>query len=74
MQEAGIKADIDENGSSFEENAAIKAEAIEKMTGAIVLADDSGLEIDYLMGETGNLFSTLYGRRDVLPCEECSSY
>ena len=53
LKEAGIKADIDENGSSFEENAAIKAEAIEKMTGAIVLADDSGLEIDYLNGEPG---------------------
>ena len=51
LKEAGIQADIDENGSSFEENAAIKAEAIERMTGAIVLADDSGLEIDYLNGE-----------------------
>ena len=56
---AGIKADIDENGSSFEENAAIKAEAIEKMTGAIVLADDSGLEIDYLNGEPG-IYSARY--------------
>ena len=59
LQEAGIKADIDENGSSFEENAAIKAEAIEKMTGAIVLADDSGLEIDYLNGEPG-IYSARY--------------
>ena len=58
-KEAGIKADIDENGSSFEENAAIKAEAIEKMTGAIVLADDSGLEIDYLNGEPG-IYSARY--------------
>ena len=59
LKEAGIKADIDENGSSFEENAAIKAEAIEKMTGAIVLADDSGLEIDYLNGEPG-IYSARY--------------
>ena len=59
LKEAGIKADIDENGSSFEENAAIKAEAIEKMTGAIVLADDSGLEIDYLKGEPG-IYSARY--------------
>ena len=59
LKDAGIKADIDENGSSFEENAANKAEAIEKMTGAIVLADDSGLEIDYLNGEPG-IYSARY--------------
>ena len=59
LKEAGIQADIDENGSSFEENAAIKAEAIERMTGAIVLADDSGLEIDYLNGEPG-IYSSRY--------------
>ena len=47
LKDAGIHADIDENGKSFEENAMIKAEAISKMTGEIVLADDSGLEIDY---------------------------
>ena len=44
LKDAGIHADIDENGKSFEENAMIKAEAISKMTGEIVLADDSGLE------------------------------
>ena len=59
LKEASIQADIDENGSSFEENAAIKAEAIERMTGAIVLADDSGLEIDYLNGEPG-IYSSRY--------------
>ena len=59
LKESGIQADIDENGSSFEENAAIKAEAIERMTGAIVLADDSGLEIDYLNGEPG-IYSARY--------------
>lgn len=53
MKEAGIEADIEENGSSFEENALIKARAIAAMTDAIVLADDSGLEIDYLGGEPG---------------------
>lgn len=51
LKDAGIHADIDENGKSFEENAMIKAEAICKMTGEIVLADDSGLEIDYLNKE-----------------------
>ncbi len=48
MKEAGITADIEENGTTFEENAVIKAKAIAEHTDAIVLADDSGLEIDYL--------------------------
>jgi len=47
-KEAGIKADIVEDGKTFEENAIIKAEAIRKMTNCLVLADDSGLEVDYL--------------------------
>lgn len=63
LKEAGIQADIDENGSSFEENAAIKAEAIERITGAIVLADDSGLEIDYLNKEPG-IYSARYMGED----------
>ncbi len=49
MKEAGIFADIVEDGTTFEENAKIKATQISKLCGdAIVLADDSGLEIDYL--------------------------
>lgn len=48
MKEAGIDTDIVEDGNTFEENALIKARAIMKLTGDIVLADDSGLEIDYL--------------------------
>ena len=59
LKDAGIHADIDENGKSFEENAMIKAEAICKMTGEIVLADDSGLEIDYLNKEPG-IYSARY--------------
>lgn len=55
MKEAGIAADIEENGTSFEENAAIKAEAVRDLAeaGDLVLADDSGLEIDYLDGAPG---------------------
>lgn len=53
VKEAGISFDIEENGKSFEENARIKAEAIRAMTGEAVLADDSGLEIDYLDGAPG---------------------
>lgn len=49
MKEVGINIDIVEDGTTFEENAAIKAKAIAKMLpDDIVLADDSGLEIDYL--------------------------
>lgn len=46
LKEAGIAVDIEENGSSFEENAIIKAKAIMELTNEIVLADDSGLEVD----------------------------
>ena len=48
MKEAGISVDVDEDGTTFEENALIKAKAIAAHTDAIVLADDSGLEVDYL--------------------------
>lgn len=48
MKEAGIIVDVVEDGTTFEENALIKARAIAKFTDAIVLADDSGLEVDYL--------------------------
>jgi XTP/dITP diphosphohydrolase len=53
MKEAGISAEIDENGKSFEENAVIKARTIMELTGEMVLADDSGLEIDFLDGAPG---------------------
>ena len=53
----------DASAKSFEENAMIKAEAISKMTGEIVLADDSGLEIDYLNKEPG-IYSARYMGED----------
>ncbi len=48
MKEAGIFVDVVEDGATFEENALIKAKSIAEHTDAIVFADDSGLEIDYL--------------------------
>jgi len=48
MKEAGIDIDIVEDGQTFEENALIKARAISKESGCLVLADDSGLEVDYM--------------------------
>ena len=64
MKEAGVDIDIVEDGKSFEENAMIKASAIAELPevramDAIVLADDSGLEIDYLNKEPG-IYSARY--------------
>lgn len=63
LKDAGITADIEENGSTFEENAIIKAKTISQLTGEIVLADDSGLEIDYLNKEPG-IYSARYMGED----------
>ena len=59
LKDLDLDVDIVEDGSTFEENAAIKAKTICKMTGEIVLADDSGLEIDYLNKEPG-IYSARY--------------
>lgn len=63
MKEMGITADIEENGATFEENSLIKARALVKLTGLPALADDSGLEVDYLNGEPG-IYSARYLGRD----------
>lgn len=68
QKEAGIVADVEENGTTFEENAIIKAKAIADILAkqgeeAIVLADDSGLEIDYLNKEPG-IYSARYMGED----------
>lgn len=68
MKEVGADIDIEENGTSFEENAMIKAKAIADELKAqgkrvIVLADDSGLEVDYLNKEPG-IYSARYMGED----------
>ena len=63
MKEAGIQADADENGATYEENAMIKAKAVAAYTTDIVMADDSGLEIDYLNKEPG-VYSARYMGED----------
>lgn len=67
MKEAGIDTDIVEDGTSFEENAVIKARVVAGALGerekAVVLADDSGLEIDWLDGEPG-IYSARYMGED----------
>ena len=63
QKEAGIVSDAEENGATFEANALIKARAVAAQTDAPVLADDSGLEIDYLNGEPG-VYSARYMGED----------
>lgn len=63
MKEAGIDIDVVEDGSTFEENAIKKAKEIMEVTGSLVLADDSGLEIDYLNKEPG-IYSARYLGKD----------
>ena len=59
MKEAGVDLDIVEDGTTFEENALIKAKAVMEATGELTLADDSGLEIDAFGGEPG-VYSSRY--------------
>lgn len=61
MKEAGVEAEIVEDGTTFEENALIKASAIAKLTGEIAMADDSGLEVDYLDKAPGILSARFMG-------------
>lgn len=63
MKEAGVDPEIIENGTSFAENAEIKARAVWDCTGDIVLADDSGLVVDYIGGEPG-IYSARYMGED----------
>jgi XTP/dITP diphosphohydrolase len=63
MKEEGIFVDVDENGTTYEENAMIKAREVAKHTDAIVMADDSGLEIDHLNKEPG-IYSARYMGED----------
>ncbi len=63
MKEAGVDAEIIEDGTTFEENAVIKAKAIMELTGELTMADDSGLEIDALNKEPG-VYSARYMGED----------
>lgn len=59
MRQAGFDGEIEETGTTFAENATIKARTVWEKTGGIVMADDSGLVIDYLNGEPG-VYSARY--------------
>ena len=60
--EYGLHVDVDETGTTFEENSLLKAEAVMKASGMPVLADDSGLMVDALNGAPG-VYSARYGHK-----------
>ena len=60
QSELGVDIDVEETGTTFEENSFIKAEAVMKATGLPALADDSGIAVDALGGEPG-IYSARYG-------------
>ena len=65
QSELGVDIDVEENGTTFEENSFIKADAVMKATGLPALADDSGIAVDALNGEPG-IYSARYGFDDSL--------
>ena len=65
QSDLGVDIDVEENGTTFEENSFIKAEAVMKATGLPALADDSGIAVDALNGEPG-VYSARYGFDDTL--------
>ena len=65
QSELGLDLDVEENGTTFEENSFIKAKAVMEATGLPALADDSGIAVDALNGEPG-IYSARYGFDDRL--------
>ena len=65
QSELGIDIDVEETGTTFEENSFLKADAVMKATGLPALADDSGIAVDALNGEPG-VYSARYGFDDTL--------
>lgn len=60
QSELGVDIDVEENGTTFEENSYLKARAVMEATGLPALADDSGIAVDALNGEPG-IYSARYG-------------
>lgn len=70
QREAGINIEVEETGTTFEENAALKAEAIYKTAKTPVISDDSGLEVDYLNGAPG-VYSHRFAGPDATDEDRC---
>ena len=69
-KDLGINIEVDETGSTFLENATLKADAIATASGMPAIADDSGLIVDALGGEPG-LFSSSYGGEELTDSRRC---
>ena len=69
-RDLGINIEIDETGSTFLQNATLKADAIAAVSGMPAIADDSGLIVDALDGEPG-LFSSSYGGEELTDSRRC---
>ena len=65
QSQLGVDIDVEENGTTFEENSLIKAEAVMKATGMAAMADDSGICVEALNGEPG-VYSARYGFDETL--------
>ena len=70
LKDAGIVAEVVEDGETFEENAHKKARAIYELCGCPVIADDSGLQVDFLDGAPG-IYSARYAGEDATDKERC---
>ena len=71
QSEAGCNIDVEETGTTFEENAVLKAQAVYNFTKTAVISDDSGLEVDYLNGAPG-VYSHRYAGENATDAERCA--
>ncbi len=70
QRQAGVEIEVEENGTTFAENAKLKAEAVYRLTGLPTVADDSGLEVDAL-GNAPGIYSARYGGADITDADRC---
>lgn len=70
LRDEGIEINVVEDGETFEENAHLKAKAVYEICGCPVIADDSGLEVDFLDGAPG-IYSARYAGEDATDKELC---
>lgn len=66
QSEAGIDIEVEETGETFADNAFLKARSLKQFTNAAIIADDSGLMVDYLNGEPG-VYSARYAGDNTTP-------